>query len=208
MKLQALAEQPLTAIQAKTWAQLRRRGRGDCSCLRKQSKKDRWRLKKSQRKAKKVAKRKSTRKSVFDVVALPEELEIGGRADGREKGMKSLMQKSRQMLSASGSRASSRSRSSRPNSRQSRRSNSSQKKAMRQQTDIERLSEIGINDPDSDQNSDDDEETIQKRQRRPDVVNKRLARGRHILFVGHIPKLKKTWKLRVNGTLVSLGQIS
>ena len=79
---------------------------------------------------------------------------------------------------------------------------------MRQQTDIERLSEIGINDPDSDQNSDDDEETIQKRQRRPDVVNKRLARGRHILFVGHIPKLKKTWKLRVNGTLVSLGQIS
>ena len=37
------------------------------------------------------------------------------------------------------------------NSSSSRRSNSSQKKAMRQQTDIERLSEIGINDPDSDQ---------------------------------------------------------
>ena len=100
MKHRLLLRQPLTAIQTKTWAQLRRRGRGRrlISCLRKQSKKRQMEaFKKSQRKAKKGGKKKRRRKSVFDVVALPEELErlVAEQMAVKKRLMKSLMQKSR-----------------------------------------------------------------------------------------------------------------
>ena len=38
---------------------------------------------------------------------------------------------------------------------------------------------------------------------RQDRINLKLSKGRHIVFNAHIPKMKKQWKLRVNGTLIS-----
>ena len=63
----------------------------------------------------------------------------------------------------------------------------------------------------SDESSSDDEEEEGKKEKkayerkmhRQDRINLKLSKGRHIVFNAHIPKMKKQWKLRVNGTLIS-----
>jgi hypothetical protein len=56
----------------------------------------------------------------------------------------------------------------------------------------------------SDSDSEDESESKEdKKLRRNDLILLKLSKGRHIIFNAFIPKMKKTWKLRVNGTLIT-----
>jgi hypothetical protein len=144
------------------------------------------------------AKKKRRKKSVFDVVALPEELER--LVEEQTRVIKEIEKANQPDLRKRGT-----TKGSRPSSRQKNRQQNANANPTRIKTDIETMAEDEGSDL-SDSDDDDDDEVgnvAEKKLRRQDMIQEKLSKGRHIIFNAHIPKMKKTWKLRVSGTLIT-----
>jgi hypothetical protein len=85
-------------------------------------------------------------------------------------------------------------------------------KIKRIKTDVERMAEEEGSDDDDDDDDDGGEggegeggegRKKERKLKRHEIIQARLSKGRHIVFNAFIPKMKRSWKLRVNGTLIT-----